>query len=93
MPVPAAVPLQAAGYPPDEAASRERLQYRLEHAGGQFLAAVEPAAEGLTILGFVCGTLSSAECLTHESMGTHEPDGGAPRLGAAGASSCRQGSS
>ena len=69
--------LQAAGYPPDEAASRERLQYRLEHAGGQFLAAVEPAAEGLSIVGFVCGTLSSADCLTHESMGKHEPDGGA----------------
>ena len=25
------VPLQAAGYPPDEAASKERLAYRLEH--------------------------------------------------------------
>ncbi|KAL4425741.1 hypothetical protein ABPG75_009757 [Micractinium tetrahymenae] len=71
--------LEAAGYPPDEAASRERLEYRLKHAGAQFLAAVCPAAAAedgrLEVIGFVCGTLSCADKLTEESMGAHEPEG------------------
>jgi hypothetical protein len=29
----------------------------------------------LAVVGFCCGTLSSAPSLTHESMATHEPDG------------------
>lgn len=63
--------LEAAGYPADEAASRERLQYRLTEAPGLFLVAVQ-ADE---VIGFVCGTGSSADCLEEESMATHEPEG------------------
>ncbi len=65
--------LEAAGYPADEAASPERLAYRQAHAGDFFLVAVQATTQ--RVVGFVCGTLSRADCLTHESMGTHEPDG------------------
>lgn len=96
---------QSAGYPPDEAASRERLLYRLENgeqhsvglrvvagrlaptrfsdslpglfgciaAADQFLVAVKDDQ----IVGFICGTLTKADRLTEDSMGQHEPDGGA----------------
>ncbi|EFN57722.1 hypothetical protein CHLNCDRAFT_51000 [Chlorella variabilis] len=62
----------SAGYPPDEAASRERLLYRLENAADQFLVAVKDDQ----IVGFICGTLTKADRLTEDSMGQHEPDGG-----------------
>ena len=63
--------LEAAGYPADEAASRERLEYRMREAPGLFLVAVE-AEE---VIGFICGTASSANCLEEDSMATHEPEG------------------
>lgn len=64
--------IESAGYPPDEAASRERLLYRLENAADQFLVAVKDDQ----IVGFICGTLTKADRLTEDSMGQHEPDGG-----------------
>ena len=69
---------QAASYPADEAASPERLEYRLRHAGDQFLAAVQAgggSSGALELVGFCCGTLSSAAQLTEESMARHEPGG------------------
>jgi hypothetical protein len=36
-----------------------------------------PNGSDLQVVGFVCGTLSSADRLTQESMGLHEPGGGA----------------
>ena len=46
-------------------------------AAGQFLAAVRPSSGGeLEIVGFCCGTLSTANRLTEESMAQHEPEGG-----------------
>lgn len=70
--------LEAAGYPPDEAASHERLAFRIEHAAGLFLVAVQAAAGPLggdELVGFVCGTATCADHLTQESMGRHEPEG------------------
>lgn len=90
--------LEAASYPEDEAATYEKLQYRIEHASGVFLVALQlQAASAVTqpndavtstgdngssaadrqehLAGFVCGTLTSAGKLTHESMSTHDPDG------------------
>jgi ribosomal protein S18 acetylase RimI-like enzyme len=65
--------LEAAGYPSDEAASPERLAYRQREAGPFFL--VAHSAEADAVCGFVCGTCTSADGLTAETMATHDPDG------------------
>ena len=65
--------LEAAGYPPDEAASPERLAFRKHNAGDFFLVA-ERSSTG-AVVGFCCGTLTRAATLTAEAMATHEPDG------------------
>lgn len=46
-------------------------------AADQFLAAVQaaPGGGGLQVVGYCCGTLTSAGKLTEESMGAHEPEG------------------
>lgn len=50
---------------------------RMPAADGQFLAAVEPSPDGaLRVVGFCCGTLSTSDKLTEESMGRHEAEGG-----------------
>jgi arylalkylamine N-acetyltransferase len=71
--------VQVASYPPDEAATLEKLRMRIEQAPGQFLVALQlpqqtEAGDG-TIVGYACGTLSNDDCLTHESMSTHDPSG------------------
>ena len=75
------VRLETASYPSDEAATPAKLQLRAERAANLFAVAVAPGsfagtdvATG-TVVGFVCGTLTSAPCLTEESMAHHEPDG------------------
>ena len=65
--------LEAAGYPPDEAASPERLAFRQSNAGDFFLVA-EQTSTGV-VVGFCCGTLTRAATLTAEAMATHEADG------------------
>ena len=64
--------LEAAGYPADEAASPEALERRQAEAPGGFLVAER---EGSGVVGFVCGTQTAADGLTHESMARHDPGG------------------
>jgi uncharacterized protein YciI/ribosomal protein S18 acetylase RimI-like enzyme len=67
--------IEAASYPPDEAASLERLQYRQKHAEKYFqlctIPATIPGEE--TIVGFVCSTRCTS--FTEDSMSTHNPKG------------------
>jgi arylalkylamine N-acetyltransferase len=78
------IDLETASYPADEAATPDRLEFRLENAGEYFLVAVAPptnanatssGVDALQVVGFVCSTLTAANSLTHESMATHEPQG------------------
>eukprot|EP01080_Neovahlkampfia_damariscottae_P003819 gene3819-6980_t len=64
--------LEEAGYPSDEAASKENLLYRLKNAGDYFLGHFD---ENEKIIGYVCGTLSNDEKLTHDSMFEHVKNG------------------
>lgn len=64
---------QIAGYPPDEAATREKMEYRLEKAGNLFMVAVSGATDA--IIGYVCATATAKEQLEEESMSVHDPDG------------------
>jgi guanine nucleotide exchange factor len=64
--------LEAAGYPEDEAASYEKLKFRLTHAEGLFLAAVVrgPSDTPLenpkdVLIGYICSTLTTSPTLTH----------------------------
>ena len=65
--------LESESYPSDEAASKENLLYRLENASNLFLGLFD---ENEKIIGYVCGTLSNEEKLTHESMFQHQNNGG-----------------
>eukprot|EP00798_Chlamydomonas_sp_ICE-L_P013717 gene13717-19612_t len=76
--------LESASYPEDEKASYENLKFRIENASSVFLVAMQATAaeEGdaasisnESIIGYVCGTYTSASTLTHHSMETHEPEG------------------
>ena len=71
--LPALLALETASYPPDEAATREKLAMRIEDAADVFMVAMRPADSA--IVGFVCGTCTAAAGLTHESMSTHDPEG------------------
>jgi len=64
--------LEAASYPADEAASSESLAARIALAPECFLLAEDAAGE---LLGFVCGTRSVDDTLTHASMSRHDPAG------------------
>mmetsp|Transcript_2552 Transcript_2552/g.5685 ORF Transcript_2552/g.5685 Transcript_2552/m.5685 type:complete len:184 (-) Transcript_2552:144-695(-) len=65
--------LEATSYPVDEAATYEKLKFRIESACNVFLLAIDSGSD--QIIGFTCGTCTSAPTLTHESMSTHDPDG------------------
>ena len=69
--VPRCLTLEVAGYPEDEAATLESLTFRQANAPGYFLV----ACSGRTVVGFVCGTSTCADSLTHDSMSLHEPEG------------------
>ncbi|XP_043556113.1 uncharacterized N-acetyltransferase C9.02c-like isoform X2 [Chiloscyllium plagiosum] len=69
--VAAAWALETAGYPPEEAASLAKLQYRQREAGELFLGHFVDDQ----LIGFVCGTRSLEDHLTEESMDVHEPTG------------------
>lgn len=64
--------LEAAGYPPDEAASPSVLKQRQVDAPGAFLVAER---EGSGPVGFICGTQTTKDVLTHASMSRHESGG------------------
>lgn len=68
----AAFAIEEASYPEDEAATREKLQLRIEQAGDYFWGVSDDGGE---LQGFVCGTLTKGDALTEESMSVHEPDG------------------
>lgn len=59
--------LESASYPPDEAATYDKLKYRIENAANVFMVAVQNDQ----IVGFICGTCANGSKLTHESMSKH----------------------
>ncbi|MEW5315353.1 MAG: hypothetical protein WDW38_006790 [Sanguina aurantia] len=83
--------LELASYPADEAATPEKLAYRMHNAGDFFMVAVKQEAAAYpsepdgddsaaathsdTIVGFVCGTCTSSERYSHACMSHHEPEG------------------
>lgn len=69
--------LEAAGYPSDEAASREKLEFRIENAPELFLVATSSSDDDGAdrLVAYVCSTRSTAKQLTHDSMSKHEPEG------------------
>lgn len=64
-------------YHPDEAASREQLQRRIQYAAqsGPELFTVARNNENNEVVGFLCTTLTTADLVTDESMSVHEHDG------------------
>uniref|UniRef100_A0A6B2LP75 N-acetyltransferase domain-containing protein n=1 Tax=Arcella intermedia TaxID=1963864 RepID=A0A6B2LP75_9EUKA len=64
--------LESLSYPEDEAASRDTLAYRLKNAVEHFMVAKD---EGGKLIGFVNGTASDEDQLTHQSMFKHVPNG------------------
>jgi ribosomal protein S18 acetylase RimI-like enzyme len=73
---PLARSLSAAGFPQEEAATLEYLQYRQQNAPELFLGAftwLPPMPRRL--VGFICSTISTSSTLTHDSLSKHEPEG------------------
>lgn len=75
--------LEKSGYPPDEAASRDQLAYRIQNASKYFWMVKNPDKTD-EVIGFSCGTVlpsSSNEdpadgtVLTHDCMSKHSPNG------------------
>eukprot|EP00048_Salpingoeca_helianthica_P021029 m.9938 g.9938 ORF g.9938 m.9938 type:complete len:172 (+) comp5506_c0_seq1:12-527(+) len=72
----AAMELEIAGYPEDEAASRESFHLRLTRASNLFLGlwACDPGSER-RLIGYACATRTSSSVLEEESMRRHEDQG------------------
>jgi GNAT superfamily N-acetyltransferase len=66
------VALELSSYPDDEAASPEKIEFRLKNANPYFL--VCETQDG-SLVGFVNGTLTKEASLTHHSMSHHDSDG------------------
>jgi anthranilate/para-aminobenzoate synthase component II len=64
--------LEASSYPEDEAASRDNIKLRLQKASNLFLGVFL----NKQLIGFCNGTRVKGKELTHESMASHDPDGG-----------------
>jgi len=64
--------IESASYPADEAATEDKLRMRMEQASGFFWGAYDTSDN---LQGFICGTLTTSEVLTDESMSEHEPKG------------------
>ncbi|CAG8433159.1 9560_t:CDS:2 [Diversispora eburnea] len=71
--------LESQGYPPEEAATLEKLEYRQKNAPKLFLGAYLPSIPSNNnneyLIGFIVSTLTTSHFLTEESMSNHEPDG------------------
>ncbi|CAG8488416.1 3366_t:CDS:2 [Funneliformis mosseae] len=68
--------LESEGYPPEEAASLETLQYRQKVAPALFMGAYLPSSSlSLQLIGFIVSTSTLSKSLTHESMSLHEQEG------------------
>eukprot|EP00440_Ansanella_granifera_P006601 gb/GFBE01007156.1/.p1 GENE.gb/GFBE01007156.1/~~gb/GFBE01007156.1/.p1 ORF type:complete len:183 (+),score=31.49 gb/GFBE01007156.1/:1-549(+) len=65
------IALETAGYPADEAASPENLDFRLTKVPHLFLVAFE----GSDVVGFVCSTRMKGQEPSEESMSVDDPDG------------------
>lgn len=65
------IDLEIVSFPPDEAATPEKIKYRAENASDFFLA----AKEGNRVVGFINGTCIAGKVITHSSMSTHNPLG------------------
>ncbi|KXS10445.1 acyl-CoA N-acyltransferase [Gonapodya prolifera JEL478] len=63
--------LEEKGYPADEAASPETLQFRFKSAPDLFMAAFE----GSEMIGFIVATRTPTVELTHSSLTSHDPMG------------------
>ena len=68
----AALAIEVASYPADEAADEAKLQQRIRDAPAFFRGAYDSSG---MLRGFICGTLTSSTTLTDESMSLHEPCG------------------
>mmetsp|Transcript_6543 Transcript_6543/g.13153 ORF Transcript_6543/g.13153 Transcript_6543/m.13153 type:complete len:193 (+) Transcript_6543:2066-2644(+) len=74
--------LEAESYPPDEAATPERLRYRAEVARDLFLVFLDgepltsssPIIPATEVIGYICGTLATGD-LTEATMTTHQSSG------------------
>lgn len=64
--------LEREGYPADEAASRERISFRLSTAGEHFKGLWSASNE---LVGFINGTRSASTTLTHCAMAGHDIEG------------------
>ncbi|KIO31296.1 hypothetical protein M407DRAFT_241840 [Tulasnella calospora MUT 4182] len=81
--VPDATEIELAGFHPDEAASRESLEYRQAHAPDLFLGAYIPESPPSAhsgnplstrkLIGYVVATMSSSPTVTEASMKEHIP--------------------
>lgn len=69
--VQAVINLELASYPQDEAASPEKIHYRVEEAGNYFLV----AKLDTQVVGFINGTCIQGKRITHSSMSTHDSAG------------------
>lgn len=65
--------LEAASYPPDEAATLEKITYRCNYAK-EFFQVLKKKADG-SIIGFVNGTCVLERTIAHSSMAEHYPTG------------------
>ena len=65
--------LEALGYPADEAASKEKMEYRLANAADLFMVAVKASSD--QIIGFTCATATDKEQLEEDTMSIHVPEG------------------
>ncbi|GIL89074.1 hypothetical protein Vretimale_16198 [Volvox reticuliferus] len=70
--------LESSSYPDDEAATREKLDFRIQHASNVFMVAMQCRDVGSdpVVVGYVCGTCTNAGHLSHASMATHDHEGG-----------------
>jgi predicted PhzF superfamily epimerase YddE/YHI9/ribosomal protein S18 acetylase RimI-like enzyme len=72
----AVVSLEKASYPADEAATPEKLRFRIENAPHLFRVLEHVEGSAREIIGFVCATATDKTVLTEESMSAHIKEGG-----------------
>ncbi|KAL9645272.1 hypothetical protein ABK040_002472 [Willaertia magna] len=67
--------LEKESYPEDEAATFDKLKFRIENANDLFKIYVNPTTTNNELIGFVCSTRTNQSILTHDTMSTHQPNG------------------
>ncbi|CEP14980.1 hypothetical protein [Parasitella parasitica] len=69
---------EQASYHPDEAASREQLERRINYAsqsGPELFTVCRNLDDNGKVIAFLCTTLTCADLVTDESMSKHDPEG------------------